>query len=334
MVDKVVGRPDYNVGAWADEGELIRPSSDKILTGHIVEKPPFQMVNWIENRQDQGIIYLLQNGISSWNSSMFYPKYAIVMRDGVVYQALENNVRQPPESSTESWVKAFYSRSEGDDLASIIKKIVNEDGFLINYVKKSDPVMDATSKGVGYAFKDATSSGIFLDSDKKVSVKDSGTTTHSFNTISDIDKEDNNKVVTMSDLRKALNRKQSFPIGSIYITTTTANPNLELGYGTWEKYSQGRVLVGQSDASSDPNWTRTNGTTEGSFVYKATIPKDGWGVIGGSMGMQPSGRLITGSGVAEYKEALESLCGAGNDNTADVSTVQPSIVVSIWRRTG
>lgn len=37
---------------------------------------------------------------------------------------------------------------------------------------------------------------------------------------------------------------QAFPVGSYYFNATGADPNTELGYGTWTQVAQGQFLVG------------------------------------------------------------------------------------------
>ena len=49
------------------------------------------------------------------------------------------------------------------------------------------------------------------------------------------------------------------PVGAIYIAVTTDDPSESLGYGEWESYSEGRVLVGQKDSqglSADKDCTK------------------------------------------------------------------------------
>jgi len=41
--------------------------------------------------------------------------------------------------------------------------------------------------------------------------------------------------------------QDAYPVGSIYINTTAADPNTFMGFGTWENFAAGRVLVGLDD---------------------------------------------------------------------------------------
>jgi hypothetical protein len=41
------------------------------------------------------------------------------------------------------------------------------------------------------------------------------------------------------------------PVGTIHITTSSANPATYLGYGTWAAYGTGRVLVGIDPSNPD-----------------------------------------------------------------------------------
>jgi hypothetical protein len=53
----------------------------------------------------------------------------------------------------------------------------------------------------------------------------------------------------------------AFPVGSIFSAVVDTDPATLLGYGTWERFGQGRVLVGQ--AVGDPDFG-TGGVTGGS----------------------------------------------------------------------
>lgn len=67
--------------------------------------------------------------------------------------------------------------------------------------------------------------------------------------------------LTTSILNKA------YPVGSIYITTTTESPSSFLG-GTWEKYGEGRVLMGVGTAEDAEGYSRTIAAGEGSGYWK------------------------------------------------------------------
>ena len=49
---------------------------------------------------------------------------------------------------------------------------------------------------------------------------------------------------------------KAYPIGSLYITTTATNPTTYFG-GTWERYGEGRVLIGVGTAEDAENYSNT-----------------------------------------------------------------------------
>lgn len=60
---------------------------------------------------------------------------------------------------------------------------------------------------------------------------------------------------------------KAYPVGSIYITTTTESPSSFLG-GTWERYGEGRVLMGVGTAEDAEGYSRTISSGEGSGYWK------------------------------------------------------------------
>jgi len=57
----------------------------------------------------------------------------------------------------------------------------------------------------------------------------------------------------------------AYPVGSIYISTVSTNPNTLFGFGTWVAYGQGRMLISQ-------NGTYTAGSTGGSATTILSTP--------------------------------------------------------------
>ena len=42
----------------------------------------------------------------------------------------------------------------------------------------------------------------------------------------------------------ALTGRTYYPVGSIFISTDSANPATTMGYGTWEAFGSGQILIG------------------------------------------------------------------------------------------
>lgn len=60
---------------------------------------------------------------------------------------------------------------------------------------------------------------------------------------------------------------RAHPVGSLYITTTAENPDTLFG-GTWERYGEGRVLMGVGTAEDVEGYSRTISSGEGSGYWK------------------------------------------------------------------
>jgi len=75
-MSKIV-KPDLTY-QWASAagGGSVAPNSTKIQTGHIGEKPNYEYMNWLQNRQDTSIAYTFQMGVSEWDSLVEYQYHA------------------------------------------------------------------------------------------------------------------------------------------------------------------------------------------------------------------------------------------------------------------
>lgn len=93
---------------WAESGDVVAPDSQKIKDGWAVEAVPRQWWNWMQNRVDNNVVYLLQKGIPEWDASTQYiANKSYVQRTGIVYKAILTGTNQDPVSATTYWVKAF-----------------------------------------------------------------------------------------------------------------------------------------------------------------------------------------------------------------------------------
>lgn len=109
MATPIYGKPNYSVGVWANSGTIESPTTEKIALGHVVERPAFEISNWLENRQDLGIAYLFQQGIAEWDENFTYPINALVKRGSDVYRASIQNTGADPLSSSAVWRTPYVS---------------------------------------------------------------------------------------------------------------------------------------------------------------------------------------------------------------------------------
>ena len=331
----VINKPDMNYGIWAENGNVEIPSSEKVELGWIAEKPLNEQMNWVQNRQDAMLQYINQHGIVEWDNVTEYPINAFVAREGVVYKALSQNVDKDPTLNTSIWTVAFADFSQVDR----INKIVNDDGFVEHYVRKSAPVLNAVAKGVGYAGQDL-SKGVFFDSVDNPYIKSGANSQYNFNGTT----TQENDVIRIKDIEHILEKYTRYKVGDLYVTTNQDNPNLILGYGAWERFGEGRVLVGMSDVNNTtvPDWTKYVHSKYGSYEQTLTanqIPAHKhqyddiyYSNYGGTV---PVPNNKGSSGQTDGDNAGDTVsCMTGENATINEghNNVQPSVVVAIWRR--
>lgn len=82
------------------------------------------------------------------------------------------------------------------------------------------------------------------------------------------DPEDEGDLVTL----KYLQGNAMWPVGSIFMTISASNPADMLGFGVWERFAQGRMIVGSGTTTDASNDTRTvvNEAKGGSYSVKLT----------------------------------------------------------------
>lgn len=322
----IVSKPDMSYGVWASGGNIEIPSSEKVEEGWVIEKPLNEWMNWLQNRQDKMLAYLNQRGIAEWDIRTDYPTDALVSRSGVVYQALSQNTDKDPTLNLSIWKIAFVSYSDFVDYAEDVDNIKNNDGFVTHYVKKSDPVLDAPAKGIAYN-NSTNLSGYSFDGLNPVVVND-GITVAQFS--GGTNPKD---VVTHEQLAIAI---QNYKVGDVYITMGEGNPSTRLGYGTWERFAEGKTLVGFTTSVSNtiPEWTKVIAREFGEYDHKLTIgeiPSHNHEIYAagqdsaGNRGLD--GADYTGNSPVD-NSVMKNSGGDGSHNN-----VQPSIVVYFWKRT-
>lgn len=341
----IVNKPDMNYGTWAENGNIEIPSSEKVEEGWVIEKPLNEHMNWVQNRQDKMLQYLNQRGMAEWDFRTEYPKDAYVVRSGSMYKAIVQNVDKDPTSNTDIWRKPFAESGVADGAGGEIEKIKNQDGYLSHYVRKSAPVMNAPCIGVSYYNKTQIAAFTFMKDTQAPAI------TYNGNIVGTFGVPTNPKEVVTRDMLGA--SLQGYKVGDIYITTVNGDPKERLGYGTWERFAQGEVLVGFSTNVSNnvPQWVKTAGAKFGAYEHlltQAEIPKhkhssdNNFDMFGSKASI--SGKSTQGSGdrnktteeygtgdmsEADWTKAKENYIGESKPH----NNVQPSIVVYMWKRT-
>ncbi|NBX50254.1 hypothetical protein EBT25_10005, partial [bacterium] len=145
----------------------------------------------------------------------------------------------------------------------------------------------------------------------------------------------------------------AYPVGSIYVSTVSTNPNTLFGFGTWVAYGQGRMLIsadgtytaGTTGGSATTTLSTANlpshthsatttstdsGHTHGSAIGSGFISNGGGESLAGGPNL-PFGRpSATASSTANITST--TTIGSTGSGTA-VTTISPYIAVYMWNRT-
>lgn len=141
-----------------------------------------------------------------------------------------------------------------------------------------------------------------------------------------------------------------WPVGSIYTNANTdTNPSELLGFGTWEAYATGRVLVGVDTSQTEFNAVnKTGGHKElQSHNHSGTTSGVGdhsHGMSGDTVYTSASGGARAGSASGQQlRWSVGGTTGAGahshsfttnNAGGGNAGNLQPFTTVYMWRRTG
>ncbi len=96
---------------WAAGGTKVDPGLQKLNIGWVVELPPYQYQNWLDNRQDTFIAHINQHGIPEWDNETEYQGNLSYTQgsDGLIYKCVATNTNFNPVNPLNSpyWARAF-----------------------------------------------------------------------------------------------------------------------------------------------------------------------------------------------------------------------------------
>lgn len=159
----------------------------------------------------------------------------------------------------------------------------------------------------------------------------------------------NTQLATTAFVQAAL--QAVYPVGSIYINTSSTSPATLLGFGTWEAFGAGKVLVGQDAADAAFDTLEETGGSKDAIVvahthtgstssagthshevatYTATDQYVTNSRVSASGSSAPyAGQYTTSSAGAHTHDVTVGSTGSSATN----ANLQPYVVVKMWKRT-
>lgn len=154
-------------------------------------------------------------------------------------------------------------------------------------------------------------------------------------------------------------KNKIWPVGSVFLSVVSTNPNTLMGFGTWTQIAGGKVLVGQTDADADfnvaeetggaktanlahthtgPSHTHTGPSHTHTFADTTSSPSDLKDLEDGSSGSAPTNahtHTVSGTTGAGGTGATGAggTGATGSSGSATQSIMNPYLVCYIFKRT-
>jgi hypothetical protein len=132
----------------------------------------------------------------------------------------------------------------------------------------------------------------------------------------------------------------AYPVGSVYIGVTSANPSILLGTGTWVAFGEGDVLVGYKSGDSDFGTAEGTGGAKTHTLTEAEMPEhkhlspnkdcQSYGGVYGT-GTGTVNTWCDTNGISTNNTGAPYGQPVGGDGAHN--NLQPYITVYMWKRT-
>ena len=120
-----------------------------------------------------------------------------------------------------------------------------------------------------------------------------------------------------------------YKIGALYFTTISYNPSTIFGYGTWERFGEGKTLIGLDSTDGDFNVIGETGGAKTHTLTENEMPAHTHPYVDDS----PSGFLdyLTHRGGEDEGSRYDKTTGAAGGDQSH-NNMPPYVVVYIWKR--
>jgi hypothetical protein len=119
--------------------------------------------------------------------------------------------------------------------------------------------------------------------------------------------------------------QNAWPVGSIFIAAVATSPSALLGFGTWEAFGTGKVLVGID--STDEDFSELEGTGgEKSHTHTVDVEST-------TSGAPSATENITAGAVAVASATHTHAVDPAEVESSEADNLMPYIVVYMWKRT-
>ena len=261
-------KPDLTY-QWASAagGGSVAPSSGKIQTGHIVEKPNYEYMNWLQNRQDTSIAYTFQMGVVEWDSLVEYQYHAnyksYVQRNGLIYKALQVGTNKDPATEAAYWALAFDNYGSAATVQTNLNTHITNYGTLASLSNVATARSNLDVYSTGQVDSALALKALLAGSSSQLFSAANGTAGYEVVNFSQLAAKApvagnaaqefavanatvGNSAVNLTTLINIV-----YPVGSVYISKTdNRNPYVILGVGAWAAVD-GKALFGYKSGDAD-----------------------------------------------------------------------------------
>lgn len=156
---------------WASTGTKVDPGNSKTNIGWVVQLPPYEYQNWVDNRQDTAIAHFNQHGIPEWDANTEYQGNLSYTQgsNGIIYKCIRTNINLDPTNSNNSlsWVRAFEDYGSVQVVQSALTAHLNNYATLAGIsntvlARANLSVYSRSESNANYAFKGGTATIPFL----------------------------------------------------------------------------------------------------------------------------------------------------------------------------